>query len=193
MTTFKPFLFLVGAVLVIALLGSASYIGNKEKVVTSTMFTSCTSSISSTNSNISKTVEAKSYSYSSSFLTIKSVKALIYNTTTGQSLVFEVSFENTGNSTLYLPSACGGGLYFAKSNSSIIRIENRGAVCLCATILIAVNHGEVQTSVAPGCWSGYAVLLEGHGNVEVTIELRLYADSNYTGIVTTSIDAVFNL
>ncbi len=192
MTTFKPFLFLIGAVLVIALLGSVSYTGSSRQTTVSTTSTSCTSNMSSTYSNNSTIVEAKSYNYSSSFLSIKSVKALVYNTGTEQSLVFKVSFMNTGNTTLYLPSACGGGLYLVRSNSSLVKIENRGVVCLCATVLVGVKPGEVQTSVAPGCWSGYVVLLEGHGNVKVTMELKLYAGDNNTSTVTTSIDAIFS-
>lgn len=192
MTTFKPFLFLIGAVLVIALLGSVSYTSNNQRTIVSTTSTSCTSSMSSTYSDNSTTIEAKSYNYSSSLLSIKSVKALVYKTGVEQSLVFKVSFVNTGNTTLYLPSACGGGLYLVRSNSSLIKIENRGVICLCAAVLVGVKPGEVQTTIAPGCWSGYVVLLEGHGNVKVTMELKLYAGDNNTSTVTTLIDAIFN-
>jgi hypothetical protein len=192
MTTFKPLLFLLGAVLVIGLLGSLPYFNSNQKTGISTTYSSCTSKVSTTISNNSTLINAKSFNYTSDLVKVESVAASLYKSRTEERVVFQVKFINSVNTTLYVPSVCGGSLSVTKVNSSLITLEKREPVCLCAMYILPLQPGLEHISVTPGCWSGYVALLKGHGTAYLTMELKLYKDSNLTEVSSTFINAIFS-
>lgn len=176
----KPIFFLLGMILVVALLGAFS--NHTQVRNTSTLQTSCATYSTSTG-QVRSVINASHFVYNSTIIKINSVQAFIYNENGEDRVIFKVRFVNTANFTIYSPSACSSGLTIVGLNSQILRISKQGAVCLCAMNIVGVEPSQEYVAVTPGCWSGYSVSLLGHGSGEVKMELKLYSDNNFNGAV----------
>ncbi|MDA4121935.1 MAG: hypothetical protein OK456_01995 [Thaumarchaeota archaeon] len=211
---------LVAAVIAVALLGAAYLPGvvspatssTGSTTVTQTTATSCTTSTVSSSSTTSMTsansttstvsssttssnVTSGSFTYSPAGpVKIDSVQATTAQEDGVTRVTFQVLFENTGTSPIYVLAGCSGGLSSSiPANSSVIKQTTGGPLCDCAAVILALDDGQNHTSISPGCWSGYYYDLVGSGTVEANFTLNWSADQQdaVSGTNSTTIYAHF--
>ena len=108
-------------------------------------------------------------------------------------VTFQVLYTNGGNSPIYVIGGCGGGLTSTiEGNSSVLLRTTGGPLCDCAAYIVTLEHGQNNTSVGPGCWSGYYYRLVGHGTVTMNLTLGWSSNGqNFNQSNSTDIQAEF--
>jgi hypothetical protein len=145
---------------------------------TSTTITTI-SSISTTQTNMS----AVSFTYSPTYpIRVQSVRAVVSTESNGDHhVIFEVSFENAGNTSIYVVGGCGSDLSSTiPSDSSVLQKVPGGPLCACPMFIQSIDHGQNHMLTDPGCWSGYAVKLLHSGSAMVNFTLPWSIDNSYS-------------
>ncbi|MGA2200021.1 MAG: hypothetical protein ABSG45_08800 [Nitrososphaerales archaeon] len=169
--------------------GSTTAESTTQSATTST--TSTTLTTTSTTAPTSATTPSNATNGKFSFsptspVKIESVQAVTAKDSHGNtSVTFQVLFENTGSTPIYVIGGCGGGLSSSiVGNSMVIQRVPGGPLCDCPAIILTLNDGQNHTSVNPGCWSGYAYHLLSPGTV--TMNMTLQWSSSVQGLESTN-------
>lgn len=126
-------------------------------------------------STLSTSSAQGAFTYSpSSPLKVLSVQAFVNENSSGnnKSLSLSVTFQNIGNSTIYVVSGGASGLN-ATILSGPARAEQTNLVrCEIAAAIVPLSAGNVSTAFTPGCWSQYTYLLLQPGTISVQLTLN---------------------
>lgn len=92
-------------------------------------------------------------------------------TGSNRTLSFGVTFQNAGQSTIYVLSGGGSSLSVNIVSGPASSQPRGGPRCLVATAVTPVGPGQNHTSITPGCWSDNMFVLTSAGTIQVDMTL----------------------
>jgi hypothetical protein len=132
-----------------------------------------------------------SYTYAhNSQVGVLSVSAVVSG---DQYVTFSVQYQNIGSGTIDVVRGGGSSLSVSLGSGSEIISQVQGPRCLIATAQVPVGPGQVQTSITPGCWSGYSYKLVASGTIDVQLTLTWSTESGAAQSGSIVISAEFTL
>ena len=186
---------------VVVLIGLGAYapmiLGGTSVSPGSTTTTTCTTR-TGTSTQSSTTGVPPSYSSMGTFsyappgpVKVDSVIAVVTQGSHAQ-VGFEVAYENVGPSDIYYVAGCDSSLAVTiPAGNGVLQETYSGPRCLCAEAIVAMPPGANRTASAPGCWSGYGVVLAHSGTVTVGFTLYWGATQGNQPQDATNITATF--
>jgi hypothetical protein len=162
-------------VLVAAVIGVAAYspvVSNLplSRSSTATVSTSCTTFAGQATSSVANGTFTPS---SNSPVRVDFVRANIYSGQDGvRTVQFDLGYTNVGSGAIYVVKGCGSSLNSTiTSGGGVVETVRGGVRCLCAEASSAVEPGQSQTAVDPGCWSGYYYRVVHSGSFSIALTL----------------------
>lgn len=111
---------------------------------------------------------------------IISSEVLPNNPKVGDSLIFNVTFQNIGNAPVYYVYGCGSSLSISiEEKTDILNVEKiPQPTCLCAVRLTRFNPNEIANAVSPNCADGYSLKAIKRGDIVANLTILWGSNQN---------------